>query len=229
MGCVPSVPGYFKAMKAVCDAHGALLILDEVMCGMGRSGTLHAWEQEGIVPDIQTIGKGLGGGYAPVAGILINHRIINALEKGSGSFSHGQTYQGHPLACAAAVEVQRIIRDEGLVANVKNMGALLEKKLKERLGPHAHVGDIRGRGLFWGIEFVRDKKTKEPFPATLGIAQEIHDRAMREPFNISIYPGAGCVDGVLGQHVLIAPAYNITKDVVEDIVDRVARVVESVF
>jgi len=151
LGCVPAVPGYFKAMKAVCDKYGALLILDEIMCGMGRTGSLHAWEQEGVVPDIQTIGKGLGGGYAAVAGILINRRVVNALEQGTGAFSHGQTYQGHPVACAAALEVQRIIREHGLLANVRQMGTLLETLLKQKLGNHPHVGDIRGRGLFWGV------------------------------------------------------------------------------
>jgi len=138
-------------MKAVCDKYGALLIMDEIMSGMGRSGTLHVWQQEGVVPDIQTIGKGLGGGYAPIAGILINHRVVDALSRGTGAFAHGQTYQGHPIACAAALEVQRIIREGNLVDNVRRMGALLEKGLKERLADHPNVGNIRGKGLFWGV------------------------------------------------------------------------------
>ena len=151
LGCVPAVPGYFKAMKAVCDKYGALLIFDEVMCGMGRSGTLHAWEQEGVVPDLQTIGKGLGGGYAAIAGVLVGQRVVHALEKGTGAFAHGQTYQGHPIACAAALEVQRIITEERLVENVAKLGARLERSLKDRLGGHPNVGDIRGKGLFWGV------------------------------------------------------------------------------
>jgi adenosylmethionine-8-amino-7-oxononanoate aminotransferase len=138
-------------MKAVCDKYGALLILDEIMSGMGRCGTLHAWQQEGVVPDIQTIGKGLGGGYVAVAGLLIKKRVVDALEKGSGAFAHGQTYQGHPVACAAALEVQKIIREDGLVENAQQMGTLLGKLLKEKLGSHPNVGDIRGRGLFWGV------------------------------------------------------------------------------
>jgi adenosylmethionine-8-amino-7-oxononanoate aminotransferase len=145
------VPGYFKAMKAVCDKYGALLVLDEVMSGMGRCGTLHVWQQEGVVPDLQTIGKGLGGGYAPVAGLLVGHRIVDALRGGSGAFSHGQTYQGHPVACAAAAAVQRIMRDQKLVENVAKMGPLLEQLLRQKLGDHPNVGDIRGRGLFWGV------------------------------------------------------------------------------
>jgi adenosylmethionine-8-amino-7-oxononanoate aminotransferase len=138
-------------MREVCDKHGALLILDEVMSGMGRSGTLHAWQQEGIVPDIQTIGKGLGGGYAPVSGVLINKRVVEALDKGTGAFMHGQTYQGHPIGCVVAFTVQREIRERNLLANVREMGALLERLLRERLEDHPHVGNIRGKGLFWGV------------------------------------------------------------------------------
>lgn len=151
IGAVPAVAGYFPAMKTVCERHGALLILDEIMCGMGRSGTLHAWEQESVVPDIQTIGKGLGGGYAPASGLLINDRVVQALDKGSGAFRHGQTYQGHAISCAAALAVQRVIQEEGLLANVRNMGESLGSQLAQRLGTHPNVGDIRGKGLFWGV------------------------------------------------------------------------------
>lgn len=138
-------------MKRVCDKYGALLIFDEVMSGMGRSGTLHAWEQEGVVPDIETIGKGLGGGYAAVSGVLMNERIVDALDKGTGAFRHGQTYQGHPVGCAAALAVQRYIRDHNLVENVRVRGEQLQKRLGEYLGDHPNVGDIRGKGLFWGV------------------------------------------------------------------------------
>lgn len=138
-------------MKAVCERYGALFILDEVMSGMGRCGTLHAWEQEDVVPDLQTIGKGLGGGYAPVSGVLIGDHIVQAMDKGTGAFRHGQTYQGHPIACAAALAVQRIIQEENLLENVRVMGEYLEKKLRDRMGGHMHVGDIRGKGLFWGV------------------------------------------------------------------------------
>lgn len=138
-------------MKAVCERHGALFILDEVMSGMGRTGTLHAWEQEDVVPDLQTVAKGLGAGYAPIGALLVNKRVIEALEKGTGGFVHSQTYQGHPIACAAALEVQNIVREENLLANVKEMGAYLHSALKQRMSDHKHVGDIRGRGLFWGV------------------------------------------------------------------------------
>jgi adenosylmethionine-8-amino-7-oxononanoate aminotransferase len=153
LGCVPSVPGYFKAIKKICERHGALLILDEVMSGMGRCGTIHAWEQEDIVPDMQTIGKGLGGGYAPIAGLLIGDKVINTLEKSTGSFRHGHTYQGHPVSCAAALAVQKVIQEENLVENVRDMGSLLKSELEKRLSNHPYVGDIRGKGLFWGVSY----------------------------------------------------------------------------
>ncbi|KAF2194425.1 PLP-dependent transferase [Zopfia rhizophila CBS 207.26] len=229
LGCVPAVPGYFKAMKKVCDKYGALLIFDEIMCGMGRTGTLHAWEQEGVVPDIQTIGKGLGGGFYPVAGFLVGQRVINALARGTGAFAHGQTYQGHPGACAAALEVQRIIREEGLLDNVRKMGALMSSLLKQKLETHPYVGDIRGKGLFWGIEFVRDKATKQPFHPALSIASRVHEKAFRPPYNISIYPGAGTVDGESGDHILLAPAYNVSEAEIELIVDRTVRAIEDFF
>jgi adenosylmethionine-8-amino-7-oxononanoate aminotransferase len=151
IGSVPAVKGYFAAMKAVCERHNALFIMDEVMSGMGRTGTLHAWEQEGVVPDLQTVAKGLGAGYAPIGALLVNDRIVKQLEQGTGGFQHSQTYQGHPVACAAALEVQKIVQEDNLLANVQEMGLYLEKSLKRRLEHHKHVGDVRGRGLFWGV------------------------------------------------------------------------------
>lgn len=153
---MPALPGYLKAMKEVCQRHGALLILDEVMSGMGRTGTLHAWEQEDVVPDLQTIAKGLGGGYAPIAGLLINQRVVDTLSKGTGSFSHSQTYQGHPVSCAAAYRVQKIIQEDNLLPNVREMGTYLGQLLHEKLDNHPHVGDIRGRGLFWAVSDLHD-------------------------------------------------------------------------
>ncbi|MCJ1230503.1 hypothetical protein MMC12_007177 [Toensbergia leucococca] len=229
LGCIPSVPGYLKAMKAVCDKHGALFILDEVMCGMGRTGTLHAWEKEGVVPDIQTIGKGLGGGYAPIAGVLIGAKVVDALSRGTGAFMHGQTYQAHPLSCAAASAVQRIIREQNLLANVREQGAYLEQLLHLHLDSHPNVGNIRGRGLFWGIEFVRDKETKEPFEPSLGVARRVHEVGLGEGFGISVYPGTGSVDGVRGDHVILAPAYNVGRGGVERIVGLMRGIVEVVF
>ncbi|PTB62785.1 adenosylmethionine-8-amino-7-oxononanoate aminotransferase-like protein [Trichoderma citrinoviride] len=231
LGCVPAVEGYFKAMKAVCDKHGALLVLDEVMCGMGRTGTMHAWEQEGVVPDIQTVGKGLGGGYAPIAGVLVGHRVIRTLEEGSGRFSHGHTYQAHPISCAAAAEVHRIILKEGLVDNVRHMGEYLGSLLKKRLGHHRHVGDVRGRGLFWGIEFVKDKASKAPFGRELDVGMLVHQKglSLTEEGGILLYPGSGTVDGTLGDHILIAPPYNVRKSHIDLIVDLTVMAIEAAF
>lgn len=141
-------------MKAICEKHGALFILDEIMSGMGRCGTLHAWEQEDVVPDIQTIGKGLGGGYAPVSGVLIGDSIVQTMDKGTGVFRHGQTYQGHPISCAAALAVQKTIQEQSLLERVREMGAYLESRLRQQLEDHPHVGDIRGKGLFWGVSLL---------------------------------------------------------------------------
>ncbi|KAF8250317.1 PLP-dependent transferase [Wilcoxina mikolae CBS 423.85] len=230
LGCVPSVPGYFQAMKAVCDRHGALLIFDEVMCGMGRTGTLHAWEQDGVAPDIQAIGKGLGSGYGIISAVLVNSRVVSALQGGSGYFAHGQTYQSHPVGCAAALEVQRVIQDEGLLGNVQNMGSYLEGLLRVRLRGCKYVGDIRGRGLFWGIEFVKDKETKETFEPGLKVAKRIHDRGLMEGYDIGLFPATGSAGGGWsGDHVLLAPPYVVGKEDVEEIVRRFGRVVDDVF
>ncbi|KAL2172825.1 hypothetical protein VTG60DRAFT_3 [Thermothelomyces hinnuleus] len=229
LGCVPSVPGYFKAAQAVCRKYGALLILDEVMCGMGRTGTLHAWEQEGVAPDIQTFGKALGGGYQPVAGVLASREVVGVLERGSSVFVHGHTYQGHPAGCAGALEVQRIIREENLLENVRKMGELLSGRLQERLGAHPNVGNIRGRGLFWGIEFVADKATMEPFPVENHVAAAICERGLTKEYSISVYPGTGSADGIRGDHIIVSPAYNVHKEEIEWIVDTLGRLVDDFF
>jgi adenosylmethionine-8-amino-7-oxononanoate aminotransferase len=224
-GCVPPPAGYFRRVREICDRHGALLILDEVMCGMGRTGTMHAWEQEGVSPDLQIVAKGLGGGYQPIGGILIAERIVAALAAGSGAFVHGHTYQAHPVACAAALEVQRIIREDGLVDNVRAMGTRLEATLTERFGNHAHVGDIRGRGLFWSIELVSDRATKRVFDP----AMKLHERVKRAALErgLAVYPMGGTIDGKQGDHVLIAPPYTVTAAEIDTIVDRLGAAVEA--
>jgi adenosylmethionine-8-amino-7-oxononanoate aminotransferase len=226
-GCVTALPGYFPAMRKVCDRHGALLILDEIMCGVGRTGTLHAWEQEGVTPDIQAVGKGLGGGYQPIAAILISRKIVAALAAGTGAFVHGHTYQAHPVACAAALEVQRIIREEGLLANVRTQGALLERLLRERFAEHPHVGDIRGRGLFFALEFLEDRAQKRPFNPDRRIHEQVKDHALR--LGLAIYPSGGTIDGRRGDHVLVAPPYIATSGDIETIVDRLQQVVNVTF
>src|SRR5262249_55913073 len=164
-GAVPPVADYFKRIRAICDRYGVLLILDEVMCGMGRTGTLHACEQEGIAPDLLVVAKGLGAGYQPIGAVLLSRRIFEAFSKGSGFFQHCHTYMGHPMAAAAALAVQEVIARDGLLENVKAMGAHLGRRLQECFGNHHYVGDVRGRGLFWALEFVEDRGGKKPFPA----------------------------------------------------------------
>ncbi|KKA27083.1 hypothetical protein TD95_001117 [Thielaviopsis punctulata] len=229
LGCVPAVPGYIAGVRKICDKYGALLILDEVMCGMGRSGTLHAWQHDGTAPDIQTIGKGLGGGYQPIAGVLICGKVIDALNQGTGSFVHGQTYQCHPLASAASLEVQRIIQTDNLLDNVRKMGSLLFEGLSKALLAHPNIGDVRGRGLFWGVELVQDKTTKAPFPASKQIASRLCSLAISEKYNFCIYPGSGTADGVHGDHFIVSPAYTITEDDVGFIVSTIKAVVEEFF
>ncbi|MBW4090467.1 MAG: aspartate aminotransferase family protein [Proteobacteria bacterium] len=224
-GCVPALAGYFERVRAICDRHGALLILDEVMCGMGRTGSLHAWEQEGVAPDIQIVAKGLGGGYQPIGGILIGARIVAGIAAGSGAFLHGHTYQAHPVACAGALEVQRIIREDGLLANVRAMGARLEAALTDRFGNHAHVGDIRGRGLFQAIELVADRAAKRVFDPEL----KLHERVKRAALErgLAVYPMGGTIDGRRGDHVLIAPPYIVTAAEIDTIVDRLGAAVDA--
>jgi adenosylmethionine-8-amino-7-oxononanoate aminotransferase len=224
-GCVPAPEGYFRAVREICDRHGALLVLDEVMCGMGRTGTRHAWEQEGIAPDIQAIAKGLGGGYQPIGAMLASADIVDVIRDGSGAFQHGHTYLAHPLACAAALEVQRVIEDEQLLDRVKTLGAQLERRLTERFGNHRHVGDIRGRGLFQAIELVADRATRTPFDPALKLNQRI--KAIAFEGGLGCYPAGGCMDGRSGDHVLLAPPYIATPDDIDMIVDRLGHAVDS--
>ena len=225
IGCVTAPPGYFSAIRAVCDRHGALLILDEVMCGMGRTGTLHAWEQEQVAPDIQTIAKGLGGGYAPIGGILVAGKIIDALRRGSGRFMHGQTYQAHPVACAAALEVQRILRERALVANVAAMGERLDALLTERFGNSPNVGDIRGRGLFHALEFVADRASRRTFEPSQNIAERVKQAALDR--GLAVYPCVGTADGRRGDHVIVAPPYIVDAHDLSTIVDRLGAAVDA--
>src|SRR6218665_237740 len=192
-GVLTPVPGYFNAVRAVCDRHGVLLILDEVMCGMGRTGTLYASEQEDVVPDLVTIAKGLGGGYQPVGAVLAQKKIVDALSQGSGFFQHGHTYLGHPVACAAALAVQTVIRRNGLLAKVRADGLAFGAMLRQALGEHPHVGDIRGRGFFWGIELVADRGSKRPFAAALKVHAAVKQDALAR--GLLCYPSGGPADG----------------------------------
>jgi adenosylmethionine-8-amino-7-oxononanoate aminotransferase len=227
LGCVPALPGYLSAMKSVCKKYGVLFILDEVMSGMGRTGYMHAWQDEDVVPDIQLVGKGLAGGYAAISAMLVGPVITDAL--GEAAFAHGHTFQNFPAACAAGLAVQQIVRDDNLLENVRDKGDKLMKKLMTRLSDHPNVFDIRGKGLFLGIEFVQDKKTKAPFDPEVAVAWRVHELGLKDGYNVYMYPGSGTVDGNRGDHVIIAPAYNITDTDVEFIVDRVSKTVFDFF
>jgi adenosylmethionine-8-amino-7-oxononanoate aminotransferase len=225
LGAVPAVPGYFKRIREICDRHGILLILDEVMCGMGRTGTLFAYAQEGIVPDLCVIAKGLGGGYQPIGATLVSKKIFAAVQGGSGFFQHGHTYLGHPLACAAALAVQHTIVRDRLLDNVCTQGAALHVQLAQRFAAHPHVGDVRGRGLFLGVELVADRATKSTFDPAL----KLHQRIKREAFarGLICYPMGGTVDGLHGDHVLLAPPYIIDSQLCSEIVDKLAGAVDA--
>ena len=217
-GVLTPVPGYFRAVREVCDRHGVLLILDEVMCGMGRTGTLYACEQEGVVPDLVTVAKGLGGGYQPVGAVLAQKKIVDAMSRGSGFFQHGHTYLGHPVACAAALAVQQVIRRDGLLAKVREDGEAFGAMLRERFGGHPNVGDIRGRGFFWGVELVRERAAKTPFDPSLRLHARVKQSAMAQ--GLLVYPMGGTVDGRQGDHVLLAPPFIATRADLACIVDR---------
>jgi adenosylmethionine-8-amino-7-oxononanoate aminotransferase len=225
LGAVPAVPGYFRRVRDICDRHGILLILDEVMCGMGRTGTLHACEQEEVSPDLLAIAKGLGGGYAPIGALLMRQKIFDAIAAGSGAFQHSHTYMGHPLACAAALSVQRILHRDGLLANVATQGAYLARRLNERFGNHPYVGDVRGRGLFYGIELVADRGSKEPFDPQLRLHARVKGEAMAR--GLMVYPMGGTADGTRGDHVLLAPPFIVDAPLVDEIVERLGDAIDA--
>ena len=225
LGAVPAVPGYFRRVREICDRHGILLILDEVMCGMGRTGSLHACEQEGVSPDVLAIAKGLGGGYAPIGAILLHERIFKTIADGSGAFQHSHTYTGHPLACAAALAVQGVIRRDNLLANVREQGALLARRLQERFGNHPFVGDVRGRGLFQGLEIVADRGTKKPFDPQRKLHAQIKREAMAR--GLMVYPMGGTLDGTQGDHVLLAPPFIIDSGAIDTIVERLGDAIDA--
>jgi adenosylmethionine-8-amino-7-oxononanoate aminotransferase len=225
LGAVAAVPGYFKRVREICDRYGVLLILDEVMCGMGRTGTLHACEQEGVAPDILLLAKGLGAGYQPIGAMLVADKIYQAVAAGSGFFNHGHTYMGHAVGCAAALAVQGVIKSENLLANVNRQGDRLDEILRARFREHPHVGDIRGRGLLRAIELVQDRSTKRPFPAAAKLHARIKQQAMSE--GLICYPGGGTADGKAGDHVLIAPPFNVTDTEIEIIAGALGSAVDG--
>ena len=218
LGAVPAVPGYFRRVREICDRHGILLILDEVMCGMGRTGSLFACEQEGVSPDLLTVAKGLGGGYQPIGATLASARIRDTIAEGTGFFQHGHTYIGHATACAAALAVQRAVEQRGLLEQVRARGEALRARLQQRFGDHPQVGDIRGRGLFLGLELVADRASKEPFDPDRRLNAAVKAAAMDQ--GLMCYPAGGTLDGRRGDHVLLAPPYIVEEDHLDEIVDK---------
>ncbi len=217
-GAVIPAPGYFREIASICDRHGILLILDEVLCGMGRTGTFYAFEQEGVVPDIVTIAKGLGAGYQPIGAVIVSESVVEAVRQGSGKLRHGQTYMGHAVACAAGLAVVRAILNEHLLTNVRRMGEGLADRLNATFGDHSHVGELRGRGLLWALELVRDRATKAPFDPE----QKLHARVRHEALRggLLCYPGGGTANGESGDHVLLAPPYNVEERHLDELVEK---------
>ena len=224
-GVLVPAPGYWRRIREICDQHGILLILDEVMCGMGRTGSLFACEQEDLRPDIIAVAKALGAGYQPIGAMLCSSEIVACLRRGSGAFQHGHTYLAHATACAAALAVQQTIEEENLLENVRNMGSEFEQALISQFGKHPAVGDIRGRGLFWGLELVADRASKEPFDPALRIDQAIKHQAMEH--GLMCFPGSGTIDGTRGNHIMLAPPYIIQPDQIQEIVARLAQALDA--
>ena len=225
-GVLAPVGGYLQRVREVCDRHGVLLILDEVMSGMGRTGHLYACAEDGVTPDIITIAKGLGAGYQPIGAMLASSRIYDAIVKGSGFFQHGHTYMGHATACAAALAVQQIIERDGLLRNVQERGEQLRAALLQELGDHPNLGDVRGRGLFVGVEFVADKVSKQALDPALRSHARMKKQAME--LGLMMYPMGGTVDGVQGDHVLLAPPFICTAADIDEIVSKFAATVRKV-
>ncbi|MBU2888381.1 aspartate aminotransferase family protein [Celeribacter halophilus] len=225
LGAVPAVPGYFKRIREICDRYGVLLILDEVMCGMGRTGTLFACEQDGVSPDIITIAKGLGAGYQAIGATLCTNRIHDAFVQGSGFFQHGHTYIGHPVACAAGNAVVTKLTDGGMVARAVQMGEKLDQALRDAFGNHPHIGDIRGRGMFRGLEIVEDRASKSPFDPARGINKRVKAAAFEA--GLICYPMGGTVDGQRGDHVLLAPPFILTDDQIGELIEKLGTALQS--
>ncbi|WP_058972931.1 aspartate aminotransferase family protein [Type-D symbiont of Plautia stali] len=224
-GATPPTPGYLKGVRSLCDKYGILYIADEVMCGMGRTGTLHAFEQDEVIPDLVTIAKGLGGGYQPIGAVLASEKIVSALQAGSGLFQHGHTYICHATAASAALAVQQVIERDNLLDAVKQQGAYLQNALREVLGDLPHVGDTRGRGLFAGVELVRDKESKTPFDPALKLHAAIKANCMAR--GLLVYPMGGTIDGQYGDHILIAPPFIITPSQLDFVVDTLSVVIRE--
>ncbi|MFT5520829.1 MAG: adenosylmethionine-8-amino-7-oxononanoate aminotransferase [Enterobacterales bacterium] len=226
VGAVPAVDGYFKRIREICDQYGVMLILDEVMCGIGRTGSMFAYEVEGIIPDMVTSAKGLGAGYQPIGALLCQGYITDAIREGSGFFQHGHTFMGHATAVAGSLATLNYIKNNELLAKVNVRGEQLRQSLRAKLNAHPHVGDIRGRGLFVGIELVTNKQTKAPFDTSLKLNKLIKATAMEQ--GLMCYPMGGTIDGQNGDHILLAPAFIVSESQIEEIATIISTVIETV-
>nr|WP_298689082.1 aspartate aminotransferase family protein [uncultured Dongia sp.] len=225
LGCAEPVPGYLARIREICDRYGVLLVFDEVMCGMGRTGHMYACAEDGVTPDILTMAKGLGAGYQPIGAFLAHDKIVRALESGSGQLKHGHTYAGHTLACAAALAVQEVIEEESLLDRVKDLSTKLRARLDDSFGQHPHIGDIRGRGLFIGLEMVADRDTKQAFDPSEKKWLKLRQAAMQE--GLICYPAGGCIDGQRGDHILLAPPFNLTDGQLDEAVEKLGKALKQ--
>ena len=225
LGAVPAVKGYFGRIREICDKYGVLLILDEVMCGMGRTGHLFACEADTVIPDILCVAKGLGAGYQPIGAMLCSASVYRAIDCGTGFFQHGHSYLCHPVAAAAALAVVKELLEKNLIDRSKVMGDRLETALFSKLGQHPHVGDIRGRGLFRGVELVDNLETKAPFDPSRGIAAKV--KAAAFDLGLLCYPMSGTRDGRHGDHVLLAPPFILEDAHIDLIVDTLSKAIDK--
>ena len=226
LGVVPPVPGYFEEIRRICDEHHVLFIADEVMCGSGRCGAFYTHDQENVLPDMVTIAKGLGGGYQPLGAVIARNEVCETIRNDTDAFAHGHTYIGHAIACAAGIAIQKCL-DDGLLDSVSEKGERLRDLLHARFGEHPHVGDIRGRGLFVGLEFVADRKSKTAFPLEDGIPGKLKKAAMEH--RLICYPGGGTVDGRMGAHMLLAPPFIAEDAHFEELADKLDAILARVF
>jgi len=224
-GALTPPPGYLVRIRDICNRHGVLLILDEVYCGLGRTGHLHACQADGVVPDILVVAKGLAAGYAPIGAVLVGEALHDAIAGGSGSFKGGFTHSGHILSCAAALAVQRTVRREGLLQNVVKQAQRLEARLAERFAQHPNIGEIRGRGLMRGLEIVADRISKKPFDATEKISSRLSQACMEQGLLCNV--ASGTIDGTRGEHVLLAPPFIVSDEEIDELTARLAAALDN--
>lgn len=226
LAAVVPPPEYWPIIREICDQYGILLITDEVMTGFGRTGAWFGIEPWGIEPDIMAMAKGAGGGYFPLSMIAVKTRDVESIRAGRGDFSHGGTFSHHPVGVATGLAVLRYLQKHNLVEAARVQGEKLGQKLQAAFGDHPHVGDIRGRGLMWGLEFVAERQTKLPFPTELNLARQLGDAAFER--GMIVYPSHGNIDGLWGDQVMVAPPFIVTDEQLDEIVGLLAESIDAV-